>query len=70
MTDNYYVAKVVDVLSNGDAVLELPPEMIKNLQWETGDKLDITSNNQSIILKNLSKEERDAEHNNNQTHLR
>lgn len=69
MTNNFYTAEVVEVLSNGDAVVELPPELVKELQWEVGDTLDFTSKNKSIILKNLSKEKRDAKHNNNQTDL-
>lgn len=64
MTDKVYISKVVEILDNGDAVIDLPPELLKELCWETGDKLDILNENDSIILKNLTKEERDAKHNN------
>jgi antitoxin component of MazEF toxin-antitoxin module len=36
-----YLATVVDVLENGDAVLQFPPELIEELGWTDGTVVDI-----------------------------
>jgi hypothetical protein len=35
-----YDAKVLEICDNGDAIVELPEELIKELGWKLGDKLD------------------------------
>ena len=54
-----YTGKVVDILENGDAILELPQDMLDELGWKYGDKLDFAKMNNSVIIKNLTKEEKD-----------
>lgn len=36
-----YLATIVDVLDNGDAVLQFPPELIEELGWTDGTVVDI-----------------------------
>lgn len=51
-----YTSQVLEILPNGDAVLELPPEMCEELGWKEGDTLDIsTEENGSIVLKKIEK---------------
>lgn len=49
-----WTAQVIDILENGDAVVELPPDMLQILGWEEGDQLDISiDENNRIILKKV-----------------
>ena len=54
-----YTGKVVDILENGDAILELPQDMLDVLGWKEGDKLDFAKMYNFVIIKNLTKEEKD-----------
>jgi antitoxin component of MazEF toxin-antitoxin module len=54
-----YTGRVVDILENGDAILELPQDMLDELGWKYGDKLDFAKMNNSVIIKNLTKEEKE-----------
>ena len=54
-----YTGKVVDILENGDAILELPQGMLDVLGWKEGDKLDFAKMYNFVIIKNLTKEEKD-----------
>lgn len=54
-----YTGKVVDILENGDAILELPQDMLDELGWKEGDKLDFAKMYNFVIMKNLTKEEKD-----------
>jgi antitoxin component of MazEF toxin-antitoxin module len=55
-----YTTKVLEICENGDALVELPNELVKELNWEIGDTLDYELKNGSVFIKNLSKEKRDA----------
>jgi antitoxin component of MazEF toxin-antitoxin module len=55
-----YTAKVTEICENGDAIVELPDELVKELDWEIGDTLDYQLEDKSVLVKNLSKEKRDA----------
>lgn len=49
-----HVGKVIDILENGDAVIELSPAMVSELGWCEGDKLDIyTDENNNIIIRRI-----------------
>ena len=37
-----YTSKVLEICENGDAILELSPEMCEDLQWKEGDTLNIS----------------------------
>jgi predicted HAD superfamily Cof-like phosphohydrolase len=54
-----YESLVVEVLKNGDGLIDLPEEMTKELGWEINDTLNFTVENDSIIIKNLSLDLRD-----------
>jgi hypothetical protein len=70
MESKQYIANVIDVLDNGDAVIELPLEMISDLGWKEGDVLDIIAENKKIIVKNLTKENDHARDNNSKASIR
>lgn len=55
-----HITKVSAVLENGDAVLDLPPELVEELGWEVGDKLDYDVRDGSIYLTNKTKESREC----------
>jgi formylmethanofuran dehydrogenase subunit D len=57
-----YESKVMDILPNGDAILELPPEMCEELGWKEGDTISITQEEEgNIIIKKI----KDGDVNNN-----
>ncbi len=51
-----YEAKVLALDCFGDAILELPEELVKELDWNVGDKLDYEVVGKSVVIKNLTKE--------------
>jgi antitoxin component of MazEF toxin-antitoxin module len=51
-----YHAHVIDIAKNGDAILEFPDEMMKDLGWKEGDVLDFEVVGESLIFRNLTKE--------------
>jgi uncharacterized membrane protein (UPF0127 family) len=55
-----YTTKVVKICENGDAIVELPDELVKELNWQVGDTLDYQMKDKAVYIKNLSKEKRDA----------
>jgi antitoxin component of MazEF toxin-antitoxin module len=52
-----YRSEVVEVLDNGDAIIDLPQELLDDVGWKVGDNLTISMENGSIILSKLIKEE-------------
>jgi len=55
-----HTAKVTEICENGDAIVELPDELVKELDWQIGDTLDYQMKDEAVFIKNLSKEKRDA----------
>jgi antitoxin component of MazEF toxin-antitoxin module len=55
-----YITKVVEICENGDAIVELPDELVKELNWEIGDVLNYELKDQRVFIKNLTKEKRDV----------
>ena len=53
-----YKAKVLAVDCFGDAIIEIPEEMVKELDWRIGDELDYKLKGESVIITNLTKEKR------------
>jgi len=51
-----YHAKVLEICDNGDAIVEIPPEIIEELGWKVGDVLDVSLEGDAVILKNMTKE--------------
>jgi hypothetical protein len=48
-----YTADVAEILENGDAVLNLPDQLCKDMNWSEGTLLDISEENGAIILKEI-----------------
>jgi hypothetical protein len=48
-----YTAEVSEILDNGDAILNLPDEMCKELGWGDGTLLDISEQDGAIIMKEI-----------------
>jgi hypothetical protein len=55
MLNKTYTSKVLEICKNGDAIVELPNELIKELDWQVGDKLDYKFDGESVVVINLSK---------------
>ena len=52
-----YQGKVVEILENGDAIIQFPEEMLNDLKWYEGDVLDISVVDGKLHIKNLTKNE-------------
>lgn len=55
-----YLGQVIEVLPNGDGILELDPELVKELGWEVGDELDYNMKDGKIYITNLTKEKNET----------
>ena len=55
-----YETKVSEICENGDAIINLPDELVEELDWQIGDTLDYELKDNSVYIKNLSKEKRNA----------
>lgn len=53
-----YESKVLEICDNGDAIVELPEELMEELGWKVGDKLDYQMKDGSVYVTNLSLKER------------
>jgi antitoxin component of MazEF toxin-antitoxin module len=53
-----YNSKVLEICDNGDAIVELPEELMKELGWKVDDKLDYQMKDGSVYVTNLSLKER------------
>ena len=53
-----YEAKVLALDCFGDAIIEIPDELVEELDWRVGDKLDYRLEGKSVVIKNLTKEKR------------
>jgi len=50
-----YIAEVVEICENGDAILQFSDEMVKDLGWQPGDTVNISMENGVVILENLTR---------------
>jgi AbrB family looped-hinge helix DNA binding protein len=45
---------VIDIdKKNGDAIIELPPELLEEMGWKEGDTLDISEKDGRVIIKKI-----------------
>lgn len=51
-----YESKVLEICDNGDAIIEIPTELMKEMGWEIGDEIEIVELQGRIILINKTKE--------------
>lgn len=52
-----YETKVLEVLDNGDAIIELTEELCNDMGWTVGDQLDIHLDDETVVLKKIVKGE-------------
>jgi bifunctional DNA-binding transcriptional regulator/antitoxin component of YhaV-PrlF toxin-antitoxin module len=50
-----FTSKVIEICDNGDAIIELPPELLEEMGWKEGDTLDISEEKGKIIIKKIDK---------------
>ena len=60
MSNKSYTAKVVAIDVFGDAIVELPDALVEELDWRVGDSLDYKLEGKSVVITNLSKNERSS----------
>ena len=53
-----FTSKVIEICDNGDAIIELPPELCEELGWKEGDTLDISDEDGKIIIKKIDEDDR------------
>lgn len=53
-----YTSKVLEILPNGDAIIELPDEMCDELGWKIGDTLNIADEHGSIIIRKIDNDDK------------
>lgn len=53
-----YTAEVVEILDNGDAILQLPEDLCTELDWRVGDTLNLSDEPGKIIIKNVNSDNR------------
>lgn len=55
-----FESKVLEICDNGDAIVELPEELMEELDWRLGDELNYQMINGSVHITNLSLKERNS----------
>jgi uncharacterized membrane protein (UPF0127 family) len=55
-----YESKVVEILDNGDAVIELPDELIDVLDWSVGDELNFDILDDVVKITNITKDNKNG----------
>jgi len=53
-----FTSKVLEICDNGDAIVELPPELLEEMGWKEGDTLSISDKDGKIIIKKIDEEDR------------
>ena len=49
-----YTSKVLEICENGDAIVELPDELMEEMGWKVGDVLSYEEKDGKIYIKNIS----------------
>lgn len=50
-----YSAEVVEICENGDAIVQLPDDLIEELGWKVDDVLTMTMVDGAVHVKNITK---------------
>jgi hypothetical protein len=60
MLNKTYTSKVLEICENGDAIVELPPELMNELGWQINDKLnmDMDMVAGAVIIENIDNNNR------------
>ena len=51
MSNKTYESRVLEILDNGDAVIEIPQEVMDELGWKVGDVLDCFVEGDKLIIR-------------------
>ncbi len=51
MSDKTYESRVLEILDNGDAVIEIPQEVMDEMGWKVGDVLDCFLEEDKLIIR-------------------
>lgn len=51
-----YETKVLEICDNGDAIIELPPELLEEMGWKEGDQLNLKLESDYVVITKLNKE--------------
>lgn len=51
-----YESRVLEICDNGDAIIEIPPELMEDLGWQVGDTIEIVEIQDRVILINKNRE--------------
>lgn len=54
-----YTSKVVAINAFGEAIITLPDDLVKELDWRLHDNLSFEIDGDAIIVKNITKEKRE-----------
>lgn len=54
-----YTSKVVAINVFGEAIITLPEDLVKELDWRLHDNLSFEIDGDAIIVKNITKEKRE-----------
>ena len=49
-----YTSKVLEICENGDAIVELPDQLMEEMGWKVGDVLRYEEKDGKIYIKNIS----------------
>ena len=49
-----YTSKVLEICENGDAIVELPDELMEEMGWKVGDVLRYELKDEKVFIKNIS----------------
>jgi hypothetical protein len=58
MLNKTYTSKVLEICENGDAIVELPPELMNELGWQINDKLNMDMVAGAVIIENIDSNNR------------
>jgi bifunctional DNA-binding transcriptional regulator/antitoxin component of YhaV-PrlF toxin-antitoxin module len=51
MSNKTYESRVLEILDNGDAVIEIPQEVMDEMGWKVGDVLDCFVEEDKLIIR-------------------
>ena len=49
-----HTSKVLEICENGDAIIELPDELMEEMGWKVGDNLKYEEKDGKVFIKNIS----------------
>ena len=53
-----YVANVAEICENGDAILELPPELCEDMGWKEGTVLNIELVDGQVVISEINDDDK------------